>query len=256
MVVAKGGRHGLGNMHWASSTHQVPEETRPGGAGEDFELRLDLKVIADVGLAGFPNAGKSTLLSRISAARPKIADYPFTTLVPNLGVVDVDGDGEFDYNTFVMADIPGLIEGASTGRGLGLQFLKHLERTSLILYMLDAADFERTPAEALAILRKELQAFSPELAAKRMLVVINKIDALDDEMLAAVRDPIVADGYDVLAISAVTGVGLKQLCRHVYKLVQAEKQSRGDGDDTPRDFDSFAFHIPPPPESSPSAEAP
>jgi GTP-binding protein len=224
IVVAKGGRHGLGNTHWATSTHQVPEETRPGDPGESRELKLELKLLADVGLAGFPNAGKSTLLSRISAARPKIADYPFTTLTPNLGVVDLREDGEFSLRSLVVADVPGLIEGASEGRGLGHAFLKHLERTRAVAFIIDAADYERKPAEALAILKSELASFSPKLAERRSLVVINKIDALDEEMMAALETdlkPIRDAGDEVLLISAAAGTGLLPLKRRLFELVQS-----------------------------------
>jgi len=224
LLVAKGGRHGLGNIHWVSSTHQTPEESRPGEPGEDRELELELKLLADVGLAGFPNAGKSTLLSVVSAARPKIADYPFTTLVPNLGVVEVGGPGQYGAQAIVVADVPGLIEGASAGRGLGLQFLKHLERTSLVAYVIDAADYERAPVEALAILEKELQSFSPELAAKRAVVILNKIDLLDAETLAEVRRSIESYGMkDILQVSAATVQGIVELKRRLYDLVEVEK---------------------------------
>jgi GTP-binding protein len=226
IVVAKGGRHGLGNIHWASATHQAPEEFRPGGPGEEKELVLDLKLIADVGFAGFPNAGKSTLLSRISAARPKIADYPFTTLVPSLGVVDVGGDGEFSMRSLVVADIPGLIEGASEGRGLGLQFLKHLERTSLVAYVIDAGDFERAPSDALTILESELAKFSPEMAGKKALLILNKIDLLDSETLDEVKLSMASRGLPTVAISGVTGAGLQVLKEKLYELVQEEKAKR------------------------------
>jgi GTP-binding protein len=225
IIAAKGGRHGLGNIHWASSTHQAPEEFRPGAPGEEREIVLDLKLIADVGLAGFPNAGKSTLLSRISAARPKIAEYPFTTLVPNLGVVDI-GAGDYSVRSLVVADVPGLIEGASEGRGLGLQFLKHLERTSLVAYVIDAADFERSPSDALAILETELTKFSPELAGKKALVILNKIDLLDEETLADIQESFDARGLEWVTISGVTGAGLQKLKEKLYQLVQAEKARR------------------------------
>ena len=156
LLVAKGGLRGLGNIHWVTSTHQAPHESKPGGDGQQFNLRLELKVIADVGLAGFPNAGKSTLLKCVSAAQPKIADYPFTTLTPQLGVVSFASIGAPFDEGFVIADIPGLIEGASEGRGLGHTFLKHLERTKLIVYVLDGFDEERTPLEAYQILAQEL----------------------------------------------------------------------------------------------------
>lgn len=225
LVVAKGGRHGLGNIHWVKPTHQVPEEFRPGERGEERELGLELKLLADVGLAGLPNAGKSTLLSRLSAARPKIADYPFTTLVPNLGVVELSGWDDYRQRAFVMADVPGLIAGASEGRGLGLQFLKHLERTSLIAYVLDAFDQEMPPARALTVLKHELQAFSPELAAKRAVIILNKADLLSADEMAAVRDELTEQGLEILAISAVTGAGLADLGQRLYDLVDAERRA-------------------------------
>ena len=230
LQVAKGGRHGLGNTHWVKPTHQAPEEFRPGGPGEERELKLELKLLADVGLAGFPNAGKSTLLSRVSAARPKIADYPFTTLVPNLGVVEID-DGDYVTRSVVMADVPGLLEGASEGRGLGLQFLKHLERTSLIAYVIDAFSEERTPIEALEILKVELANFSSELAGKRSVVILNKSDLICAQTLADAMVPIVAAGYEVMAISAVSGQGLLALKRRLYDLVTEEKAALAAADE-------------------------
>lgn len=224
IVVAKGGRHGLGNVHWATSRHQVPEESRPGDPGEERTLRLELKLLADVGLAGFPNAGKSTLLSVVSAARPKIADYPFTTLVPNLGVAEIRGRHDYDMRSLVIADVPGLIEGASEGKGLGLQFLKHLERTSLIAYVLDAADEMNPASQALAVLKHELARFSPELGAKRSIVILNKADLLDDEAIAIVKAPIEAEGYEVLVISGATHAGLHEMKTRLYDLVVEEKR--------------------------------
>lgn len=223
VVVAQGGRHGLGNMHWLSPTHQAPWESRPGAKGEEKQLRLELKLLADVGLAGFPNAGKSTLLSVISAARPKIADYPFTTLVPNLGVVDFGR--QYFGQGIVVADVPGLIEGASEGRGLGHAFLRHLERTRLIVYVLDPLDPEREALAALATLRDEMLRFSPELAAKPVLVVINKIDLMDDEALAIVEAAIRAEGYEVLAVSAAQSRGLQALKYRLRQLVIGEEVS-------------------------------
>ena len=228
LVVAKGGRHGLGNIHWVKPTHQVPEESRPGEDGEERELALELKLLADVGLAGFPNAGKSTLLSRVSAARPKIADYPFTTLVPNLGVVDAGSGDDFLDRTFVMADVPGLIEGASEGRGLGLQFLKHLERTGVVLYVLDAFDHERPPIAAFEILEQELAAFSPALAGKRRLLLLNKCDLLDDAAIALVAAPLKARGLEVLVASAVSGSGLSALKHRLHALLQEYRRDESE----------------------------
>ncbi|MEN9834631.1 MAG: GTPase ObgE [Pseudomonadota bacterium] len=222
LLVANGGRHGLGNIHWVKSTHQAPEEFRPGGPGEERDLKLELKLLADVGLAGFPNAGKSTLLSRVSAARPKIADYPFTTLVPNLGVVELKSD-DYQQRAFVMADVPGLIEGASEGRGLGLQFLKHLERTSVIAYMIDVSDAERSPAATLEILQDELSSFGPDLATKRSLVILTKCELIDSEALQQAQAELAAVGHEALVISAVTGQGLTALKDRLYALVSEIK---------------------------------
>jgi GTP-binding protein len=221
VIVAKGGHRGLGNIHWLSSTHQAPSEFKPGAKGEERELRLELKLLADVGLAGFPNAGKSTLLSRLSAARPKIADYPFTTLAPNLGVVELGP--QYWGEAIVVADVPGLIEGASEGRGLGLAFLRHLERTSLIAYVLDAYGLEQEPVAALGILQRELLHFSPELAGRRSVVILNKLDLLDaaaeQKLLAELR----ALGHEVLPISAAVGTGIQELKLRLHALVKEEK---------------------------------
>ena len=176
-VVAKGGRGGFGNAHFKSSTNQAPRYHQDGDEGEFAELQLEMKLIADVGLLGFPNAGKSTLISVISSAKPKIADYPFTTLEPNLGVVNVD-----DYKTFVVADIPGLIEGASEGAGLGDRFLRHVERTKLLLHLVDVSSISgRDPVEDYEKINHELANYSEELAERPQIVVATKVDALDDE---------------------------------------------------------------------------
>jgi len=206
-LVARGGRGGRGNQHFATPTHQAPTEHEPGRPGEQRRLRLELKLLADVGLVGFPNAGKSTLISRISAAKPKIADYPFTTLEPNLGVVLV-GD-----RTFVVADIPGLIEGAHQGAGLGIQFLRHVERTRLLVHLVDVSDFTgRDPAQDFDVILRELESFSPAMAGKPMFVVASKIDACQDrERLEAVRRVAEERGLPFFAISAVTGEGLDGL---------------------------------------------
>ena len=205
--VAKGGRGGRGNARFTSSTHQAPTEHEDGQPGATFKLRLELKLLADVGLVGFPNAGKSTLISRLSSAKPKIADYPFTTLQPNLGVVQA-GD-----HTFVIADVPGLIEGAHEGCGLGTQFLRHIERTRLLVHMVDVADFSgREPGEDFDIILGELEKFSPELMRKPMLVVATKIDASQDpERLEAIRAKAEEHGFPFFAISSVTGQGLDEL---------------------------------------------
>jgi GTPase len=206
-IAAHGGRGGRGNQHFATPTHQAPTQHELGRPGEEKHLRLELKLLADVGLVGFPNAGKSTLISRISAARPKIADYPFTTLEPNLGVVAVDD------TTFVVADIPGLIEGAHLGHGLGTQFLKHIERTRLLVHLVDVSEASgRDPVEDFRIVLGELASFSAALAAKPMFVVASKIDAAQDpdriERLGAAAS---AKGLPFYEISSVTGQGIEEL---------------------------------------------
>lgn len=241
ILVAKGGHRGLGNIHWVSATHQRPEEFKPGGKGEEKELQLELKLVADVGLAGFPNAGKSTLLSVISAAKPKIADYPFTTLVPNLGVVDIGSDDSYTVKSFVMADVPGLIEFASEGKGLGHKFLKHLERTSLIAYLIDIADEERTPAEALRILKNELASFSKDLAQKNAVVVLGKTDLVDNETTAAWKLELTELGHEVLTISAATNKGLRDLKFRLYELVTEEKSKAATAADKTSEISDFLF---------------
>src|SRR6185503_17706775 len=174
--LAKGGRGGLGNAHFATSTNRAPRKVQPGEVGEEFDLHLTLKLLADVGLVGFPNAGKSTLISVVSAAKPKIANYPFTTLTPNLGVVALSGD-----RSFVVADVPGLIEGAHEGHGLGHQFLRHIERTKVLAHLVDVSGASgRDPVEDFDTIRDELRRFDERVAAKPEIVVATKIDALDD----------------------------------------------------------------------------
>jgi GTP-binding protein len=206
-IVAKGGRGGRGNARFATSTHQAPTEHEDGKPGELLKLRLELKLLADAGLVGFPNAGKSTLISRLSAAKPKIADYPFTTLEPNLGVVQA-GD-----RTFVLADIPGLIEGAHEGHGLGIQFLRHVERTRLLVHLVDVSDFTgRDPSHDFDVILEELGAFSQELAAKPMIVVASKIDACQDPTrIEAVSAKAASRGLAFFAISSATGEGIEAL---------------------------------------------
>ena len=216
-VIAKGGRGGRGNQHFATATHQAPTEHEPGKPGEEKDLRLELKLLADVGLVGFPNAGKSTLISRISAARPKIADYPFTTLVPNLGVAQVND------RSFVVADIPGLIEGAHTGSGLGMQFLKHVERTKLLVHLVDVSELTgRDPANDFEIILKELRSFRPDMLEKPMLVVASKIDvAQDPERVESVRHAAQEHGMEFFEISSVTGQGIEELKRKMADIVLA-----------------------------------
>ena len=209
-LAARGGRGGRGNARFATATHQAPTEHEPGRPGEERRLRLELKLLADVGLVGFPNAGKSTLISRISAARPKIADYPFTTLEPNLGVVQLD-----DFRSFVVADIPGLIEGAHLGHGLGTQFLRHIERTRVLAHLVDVSEGSgRDPVSDFHVILAELASFSPALVQKPMLVVATKIDvAQDARRMAALRELAGVRGLPFFEISSVTGQGIDQLKR-------------------------------------------
>ncbi len=220
VCVARGGRGGRGNKSFATPTHQTPREAEPGEPGEERWLRLELKLIADVGLVGMPNAGKSTLLSRMSKARPKIAAYPFTTLEPQLGIVELPG-----YRRFVMADLPGLIAGAHQGAGLGDAFLRHIERTRVILHLIDVAPPEPgpPPREAYRIIRKELACYSPALAEKPEVVVLNKLDLLREagEYQAELEDEI---GGPVVGISAVAGTNLAALGERLWKYVAEQRQ--------------------------------
>jgi GTP-binding protein len=211
-LAAKGGRGGFGNAHFATSTNRAPRYHQQGGKGEERDLQLELKLLADVALVGFPNAGKSTLISTISAAKPKIADYPFTTLEPNLGVVDL---GEF--RTFVVADIPGLIEGAHAGAGLGDRFLRHVERTKLLLHLVDVSSLSgRDPVSDYETINYELVAYDEKLAARPQIVVATKIDALDDPTrLERLRARAEAEGRKFFAISAATGEGVRELVNAV-----------------------------------------
>ena len=207
-TVASGGRGGKGNARFATSTHQAPTEHEPGRPGEERRLRLELKLLADVGLVGFPNAGKSTLISRVSAARPKIADYPFTTLEPNLGVVELP-----DYRSFVVADIPGLIEGAHEGHGLGIQFLRHIERTRLLVHLVDVSEASgRDPVQDFETVMDELASFSRDLFSKPMLVVASKMDvAQDPARVLALRLHVAERGMAYFEISSATGLGIEKL---------------------------------------------
>jgi GTP-binding protein len=231
-LAAKGGKGGWGNQHFATPTNRAPKYHYTGRPGEEKELQLELKLIADVGLVGFPNAGKSTLISVISAAKPKIADYPFTTLEPNLGVVDLG-----DFRTFVVADIPGLIEGASEGAGLGDRFLRHVERTKLLLHLVDVSSLsERDPVEDYEIINRELENYNPELAKRPQIVVATKLDALDEpEKLEKLREKAKEDDKPFFEISAVTNRGTKELVFAVsQKLdeIKEEEKSKIDLEDS------------------------
>lgn len=222
-VVLKGGKGGIGNQHFATSTMQVPKYAKPGQPAQELEVMLELKVIADVGLVGFPNVGKSTLLSRVTNAQPKIANYHFTTLSPNLGVVDLDGAG------FVIADIPGLIEGASRGVGLGLDFLRHIERTRVIIHMVDAASVEgRDPVADIHAINRELEAYNPEIASRPQIIAANKIDAIWDEEnspVEKIRKEFEPKGIKVCPISAVSGEGIKELMYEVQNILDTTDDS-------------------------------
>ncbi|UZJ41680.1 GTPase ObgE [Prosthecochloris sp. SCSIO W1101] len=212
LLVVRGGKGGKGNPHFASSTHQAPRYAEPGGKGESLEIELELKLIADVGLVGFPNAGKSTLISAMSAAKPKIADYPFTTLVPNLGIVQYR-----NYNSFVMADIPGIIEGAAEGKGLGLQFLKHIERTQ-VLAVLVSADSEDIAGEY-ALLLKEMEKFDPQMLHKPRVLLITKMDIVPEGFSC----PAFGDDVRVLQVSSITGLGLEELKDALWEKIEPSR---------------------------------
>jgi GTPase len=219
-LAARGGRGGFGNAHFATSTNRAPRYHQEGSSGEEFELQLELKLLADVGLVGFPNAGKSTFISVVSAAKPKIADYPFTTLEPNLGVVDLG-----DFRTFVIADIPGLIEGAHEGHGLGDRFLRHVERTTLLLHLVDVSSSGRDPVSDYEIINHELAAYDERLASREQIVVATKTDALDEpDRLASLRARAEKDGRRFFAISAVTGAGVRELIQAVAQEVERHRQ--------------------------------
>lgn len=230
LLVAQGGFHGLGNTRYKSSVNRAPRQSSPGTEGESRKLKLELKVLADVGLLGLPNAGKSTLIRAVSAATPKVADYPFTTLIPSLGVVKVDA-----HRSFVVADIPGLIEGASEGAGLGIRFLKHLTRNRVLLHLVDVAPIDGSdPAEAACAVIRELERFSPTLAARPRWLVLNKIDLLDEAEVAACRERVVAAlGWEgpVYEISAVSGQHTNTLCGDLMTHLETQAEAlRSDSD--------------------------
>jgi GTP-binding protein len=216
-VAAKGGKGGLGNMNFATSTNQAPRQFEPGGIGEERTLRLELKLLADVGLLGFPNVGKSTFISRVSRAKPKVADYPFTTLIPHLGVVQLS-----DQRSFVLADIPGLIEGAAEGAGLGTRFLKHVERTRVLIHLLEISpDDGREPERDFDIINAELRKHDPALAERPQIVALNKIDLPDvRDLYPEVRDRFKARGVELAAISAATGEGIAPLLERAWTLAK------------------------------------
>lgn len=220
-VAARGGRGGRGNRQFATPTNRAPRRADPGEPGQERDLRLELKLIADVGLVGLPNSGKSTLISRISAARPRIADYPFTTLIPNLGVVGVGAAG--DESSFVVADIPGLIQGAHQGAGLGHRFLRHIQRTRALVYLLDdrhqLEDEPGSPAGDLEVLQQELRAFDPSLAEKPHLVALNKLDLLVPERVESLKLELARVGPEPVLLSAATGQGVPQLKAAMERLI-------------------------------------
>ena len=227
VVVARGGKGGRGNWHFKSPTNQAPRYAEPGTEGQERNLRLELRLIADVGLVGMPNAGKSTLLRAVSAARPKVADYPFTTLDPQLGIVELDAD-----RRVVVADIPGLIEGAQHGAGLGHAFLRHIERTKVIVHLLDLFPMDGSdPAENYRTIRRELESFSPTLAQKRELIAANKMDlAIDDEALTKLRAAL--PGKEIFPISGVSRQGLEPLLERLWQVLQEYRTGLPVSDDT------------------------
>ncbi len=211
VIIARGGKGGRGNARFATPTNRTPRHAEPGQEGEERTIFLELKLIADVGLVGLPNAGKSTLLSRLSAARPKIADYPFTTLAPNLGIVKYD-----EHSSFVMADIPGLIEGAHEGKGLGLDFLRHIERTRILVFLIES--ISENILDTFQLLKNELRRHNPELLKRPAIVVVSKIDLLDENQLAGMQEILKSDN-PVLKISAATGQGLEELKHTLWQYI-------------------------------------
>ncbi len=216
-VAAQGGKGGRGNIHFATSTNQAPTKAEPGEEGQERRLRLELKLLADAGLVGYPNAGKSTFISAVSRARPKIADYPFTTLVPNLGVVGLPGG-----RSFVLADIPGLIEGASEGHGLGHRFLRHVERTRVLLHLIEvSAEPGRDPLHDYDVINRELQRYSPELAERPQIVALSKLDLTEThEAFASWREKFAARGITLYGVSAATGEGVRELLEILWPIIR------------------------------------
>jgi GTPase len=246
VCIAKGGRGGLGNAHFATSTNRAPRKVQPGEPGEEFSLHLTLKLLADVGLVGYPNAGKSTLISRISAARPKVANYPFTTLTPHLGVVSLS-----DQRSFVVADLPGLIEGAHEGHGLGHQFLRHVERTKVLIHLVDVSGASgRDPVDDFDAIRRELELYNPELLEKPQLIAANKMDALDDpKRLAALEKRVKKLKLRFFKISGVTGEGVPGLVEAAWPYVQQALEAEAEAaklatDDEDDDRDAPANYHP------------
>jgi GTP-binding protein len=216
-VIARGGKGGRGNIHFKSPWNQAPTQAEPGTPGEERTIRLELKLLADVGLLGFPNVGKSTFISHVSRARPKIADYPFTTLVPNLGVVQLS-----DERSFVIADIPGLIEGAAEGAGLGHQFLRHVERCRVLLHILEATYMtgpDRAPLADFQAINRELERYAPELARKPQVVALNKIDAMTPEQIEEIRKQLQDEGVELFAMSAATGDGVGPVLERLWSFL-------------------------------------
>lgn len=227
LVVATGGHHGLGNTRFKSSTNRAPRKTTPGKPGEQRDLKLELKVLADVGLVGLPNAGKSTFIRAVSAARPKVAAYPFTTLYPNLGVVSLGPD-----RSFVVADVPGLVEGAADGAGLGIRFLKHLSRTRLLLHLVDVAPMDEAtdPVADVRAIAAELERFSPELAARDRWLVMNKIDLLAPDARQRVCDDLLkrlGHSGPVYHVSALSGEGCRELCQAIMNYLEEKNEAVG-----------------------------
>jgi GTP-binding protein len=219
-IAAKGGMGGKGNAHFATSTNRAPRFAQPGIPGEERALRLELRLLADVGLVGFPNAGKSTLISAVSAARPRIADFPFTTLTPHLGVVRYS-----EERSFVMADVPGLIEGAHEGHGLGIRFLRHLARTSVLIHLLDISDAKRDPWQDYQVINNELACFDATLLDRPQIVAVTKLDLPDTrDRLPEVSALFASHGVELFALSAVTGEGVKELVLHIARMLERQKE--------------------------------